>query len=67
MGANLALTLTRAAWIGVFVATLYIAIYFQRKTTLGIASPRAPIPLLDASSRQGSFRGHAPTSIRFYE
>ena len=31
MGANLALTLTRAAWIGVFAATLYIAIYFQRK------------------------------------
>ncbi len=31
MGANLVLTLTRAAWIGVFVATLYIAIYFQRK------------------------------------
>ena len=31
MGTNLALTLTRAAWIGVFAATLYIAIYFQRK------------------------------------
>ena len=36
MGANLALTLTRAAWIGVFVATLYIAIYFQRKLLWGL-------------------------------
>ncbi len=36
MGANLALTLTRAAWIGVFVATLYIAIYFQRKLLWGM-------------------------------
>ncbi len=36
MGANLALTLTRAAWIGVFVATIYIAIYFQRKLLWGL-------------------------------
>ena len=36
MGANLALTLTRAAWIGVFAATLYIAIYFQRKLLWGL-------------------------------
>ena len=36
MGANLALTLTRAAWIGVFAATLYIAIYFQRKLLWGV-------------------------------
>ena len=36
MGANLAFTLTRAAWIGVFVATLYIAIYFQRKLLWGL-------------------------------
>ena len=36
MGVNLALTLTRAAWIGVFVATLYIAIYFQRKLLWGL-------------------------------
>lgn len=36
MGANLALTLTRAAWIGVFVATLCIAIYFQRKLLWGL-------------------------------
>ena len=36
MGANLVLTLTRAAWIGVFAATLYIAIYFQRKLLWGL-------------------------------
>ena len=36
MGANLALTLTRAAWIGVFAATIYIAIYFQRKLLWGL-------------------------------
>ena len=36
MGANLALTLTRAAWIGVLVATIYIAIYFQRKLLWGL-------------------------------
>lgn len=36
MGASLVLTLTRAAWIGVFVATLYIAIYFQRKLLWGL-------------------------------
>ncbi len=36
MGANLALTLTRAAWLGVFAATLYIAIYFQRKLLWGL-------------------------------
>ena len=31
MAANLVLTLTRAAWMGVFVATLYTAIYFERR------------------------------------
>ena len=36
MGANLVFTLTRAAWIGVFTATLYIAIYFQRKLLWGL-------------------------------
>ena len=36
MGVNLALTLTRAAWIGVFAATIYIAIYFQRKLLWGL-------------------------------
>ncbi len=36
MGANLALTLTRAAWIGVFAATIYIAVYFQRKLLWGL-------------------------------
>ena len=36
MGANLALTLTRAAWIGVLAATVYIAIYFQRKLFWGL-------------------------------
>lgn len=36
MVATLALTLTRAAWIGVFAATIYIAIYFQRKLLWGL-------------------------------
>ena len=36
MGANLVLTLTRAAWIGVFAATIYMAIYFQRKLLWGL-------------------------------
>ena len=46
MGANLVLTLTRAAWIGVFVATLYIAIYFQRKLLWGLLAIALLSPFL---------------------
>ena len=46
MGANLALTLTRAAWIGVFAATLYIAIYFQRKLLWGLLAIALLSPFL---------------------
>ena len=46
MGANLALTLTRAAWIGVFVATLYITIYFQRKLLWGLLAIALLSPFL---------------------
>ena len=46
MGANLALTLTRAAWIGVFAATLYIAIYFQRKLLWGLLALALLSPFL---------------------
>ena len=46
MGANLALTLTRAAWIGVFVAVLYIAIYFQRKLLWGLLAIALLSPFL---------------------
>ena len=46
MGANLALTLTRAAWIGVFAATLYIAIYFQRKLLWGLLAVALLSPFL---------------------
>ena len=46
MGANLALTLTRAAWIGVFAATLYIAIYFQRKLLWGVLALALLSPFL---------------------
>ncbi len=46
MGANLALTLTRAAWIGVFAATLYIAIYFQRKLLWGLLAIAILSPFL---------------------
>ena len=46
MGANLVLTLTRAAWIGVFVATVYIAIYFQRKLLWGLLALALLSPFL---------------------
>ncbi|RKU12295.1 hypothetical protein C6502_06005 [Candidatus Poribacteria bacterium] len=46
MGANLTLTLTRAAWIGVFAATLYIAIYFQRKLLWGLLAIALLSPFL---------------------
>ena len=46
MGANLALTLTRAAWIGVFAATIYIAIYFQRKLLWGLLALALLSPFL---------------------
>ena len=36
MIANLALTLTRGAWIGVFVATIYIVFYFERRLLWGL-------------------------------
>ena len=46
MGTNLALTLTRAAWIGVFAATIYIAIYFQRKLLWGLLAIALLSPFL---------------------
>ena len=46
MGANLVLTLTRAAWIGVFAATLYIATYFQRKLLWGLLAIALLSPFL---------------------
>ena len=46
MGANLVLTLTRAAWIGVFAATIYIAIYFQRKLLWGLLAIALLSPFL---------------------
>ena len=46
MGANLVLTLTRAAWIGVFAATIYIAIYFQRKLLWGLLAVALLSPFL---------------------
>ena len=46
MGANLVLTLTRAAWIGVFAATMYIAIYFQRKLLWGVLAIALLSPFL---------------------
>jgi O-antigen ligase len=36
MVANLALTLTRGAWIGVFIATIYTAIYLERRLFWGL-------------------------------
>ncbi len=36
MAANMALTLTRGAWVGVLVATIYIMLYFERRLLWGL-------------------------------
>ncbi|MBI1930676.1 O-antigen ligase family protein, partial [Candidatus Poribacteria bacterium] len=36
MAANLALTLTRGAWVGVLVATIYVMLYFERRLLWGL-------------------------------
>ncbi len=55
LAANLALTLTRAAWGGVLIATVYIAIYFQRKLLWGLLALVLLSPFLMPQSVKDRF------------
>ncbi len=63
MIANLVLTLTRGAWIGVFVAMIYIAIYFERRLLWGLLVLAVLFSILMPQSTRERFetiRKHPP-------
>ena len=55
MVANLALTLTRGAWIGVFIATIYTAIYLERRLFWGLLIVVMLSPLVPPQSVKERF------------